>query len=210
MRRSGGLKKAVDIGSGFVVFIGGSVSAAMAAGGQIADLKSEGRDSVTKRRSVMKLQRTFICIAGVFFAVGFTASQAAAGGGTPGCGVTGAEGIMEIEVNALRAGGKTIVTTRNDTTKVTAKARILKGTADGDTTIVTTLLIEAFDGEVLIGQASRTNITLGVGKGGKGATLTVNTPQCDSGMIELVATFKGTDGDNDLCMGKRILRKECR
>jgi hypothetical protein len=41
LRRSGGKKKAVDIGSGFVVFIGGSVSAAMAAGGQIADLKSE-------------------------------------------------------------------------------------------------------------------------------------------------------------------------
>jgi hypothetical protein len=40
---SGGAKNAIDIGSSFVVFIEGSVSAAMAAGGQIADLESEVR-----------------------------------------------------------------------------------------------------------------------------------------------------------------------
>jgi hypothetical protein len=39
----GGVKIAVDIGSGFVVSIKGSVSAAIAAGGQIADLESEIR-----------------------------------------------------------------------------------------------------------------------------------------------------------------------
>ena len=117
----------------------------------------------------MKLQRIFICIAGVFFAVGFAASQAAAGTGVPGCGTLGVGsppmGIMEIEVNALRAGGKTIVTSPNDTTKVTAKARIRKGTAASGTTMVTGLTIEAFDGEVSVGQGSASNITLGVGKG---------------------------------------------
>ncbi len=160
----------------------------------------------------MKLQRTFICIAGVFFAVGFAASQAAAGTGTPGCGTTGPIGIMEIEVNALRAGGKTIVTSPNDTTKVTSKARILKGTAPAGTTMVTTLSIEAFTGGVSIGQDSKSNITLGVGKGGKGATLTVSTEECDeeTGFISFVATFTGVDGDNDVCIGERTLHKECR
>ena len=158
----------------------------------------------------MKLQRTFICIAGVFFAVGFTASQAAAGTGTPGCGTTGPVGIMQVEVNALRAGGKTIVTSPNDTTSVTAKARILKGTAEGGTTIVTTLAIEAFDDEVSIGQGSASNITLGVGKGGKGATMKISTEQCDSGFITFVATFLGVDADDDACIGTRNLRKPCR
>jgi hypothetical protein len=41
--RREGLKNAVDNGSGFVVFIGGWVSAATAAGGQIADQESEIR-----------------------------------------------------------------------------------------------------------------------------------------------------------------------
>lgn len=49
----------------------------------------------------MKLQRTFTFIAGVFFAVGFAASQASAGAPSTECS-------FEIEVNALRAGAKTI------------------------------------------------------------------------------------------------------
>ena len=161
----------------------------------------------------MKLQRTFICIAGVFFAVGFAASQAAAGTGVPGCGTVpdgNGEGFMEIEVNALRAGGKTIVTSPNDTTKVTSKARILKGTAEGSTTMATTLHIEAFDDAVSIGQGSVSDITLGVGKGGKGASINVLTDQCDSGFITFVATFRGVDGDDDPCVGTRELRKACR
>ena len=162
----------------------------------------------------MKLQRTITCIAGVFFAVGFAASQAAAGTGVPGCGTIGVgdppEGILKIEVNALRAGGKTIVTSPNDTTKVTSKARILKGTAEGGTTMATTLTIEVFDGAVLIGQGSASNITLGVGKGGKGATISVSTEQCDSGFLDFVATFNGVDADNDPCEGTRNLRKACR
>ena len=162
----------------------------------------------------MKLQRTFICIAGVFFAVGFTASQAAAGTGVPGCGTIAVGnppmGIMKIEVNALRAGARTIVTSPNDTTNVTSKARILKGTADGSTTIVTTLTIEAFDGEVLLGKETQEDITLGVGKGGKGATMAISTENCDSGFIDFVATFSGLDEEFDVCTGTRNLRKACR
>jgi hypothetical protein len=158
----------------------------------------------------MKLQRTFIYIAGVFFAVGFAASQAVAGTGTGFCSGNGVS-EMEIEINALRAGGKTIVTSRNDTTKVTAKARILKGTAPAGTTIDTTLKIESFDGTTKLGDASTAfeAITLGVGKGGKGATLVVPTNACLSGMIEFTATFSGTDEQNEPCTKTRVLRKAC-
>ncbi len=156
----------------------------------------------------MKLQRKFICIASVFFAVGFAASQAAAGVGVPGCSAGPAE--MEIEVNALRAGAKTVAFGPNQTRDVTAKARILKGTAESSTTIVTTLTIEAFDGAVSIGQGSVDDITLGVGKGGKGASINVDTQQCDSGVIQFVATFRGLDAENDLCVGSRSLYKACR
>jgi hypothetical protein len=158
----------------------------------------------------MKLQRTFICIAGVFFAVGFAASQAAAGTGTPGCGATGPIGILEIEVNALRAGGKTIVTSPNDTTKVTAKARILKGTAPTGTTMVTTLTIEAVTGGEVIGQGSASNITIAVGKGGKGASVNVSTESCEDDFIKFIATFVGVDADNDTCTGTREINKACR
>ena len=159
----------------------------------------------------MKLLRTIINITAVFIAIGFTASQAGAGPPINWCSGPGPFfGPMEIEVNALRAGGKTVVTSPNDTTKVTAKARIRKGTADSSTTIVTTLTIEAFDGAVLIGEGSVENITLGVGKGGKGASINVSTEQCDSGFIAFVARFRGLDADNDPCVGTRVLNKACR
>jgi hypothetical protein len=161
----------------------------------------------------MKLQRTFICIAGVFFAVGFAASQAVAGIGVPGCGtVAGADGkgIMEIEVNALRAGAKTVGFGPNQTRDVTAKARILKGTADGATTMVTDLTIEATDAAGIISTNTTGPITLGVGKGGKGAKLTMAIPRCSGGWITFVATFMGTDSEEDLCEGERTLRKQCK
>ena len=157
----------------------------------------------------MKLQRTFIAIASVFCVLGLAASQATAGTGNPGC--TDASGnLMQIEVNALRAGGKTIVTSPNDTTKVTSKARILKGTAETGTTLVTTLTIEAYDGETLIDSDSQANITLGVGKGGKGASLNMLTEQCVSGFITFTAEFRGVDGDGESCIGTRELRKACK
>jgi len=159
----------------------------------------------------MKLQRTFICIAGVFFAVGFTASQA--GAKTPlGCGtVPGSSGggFMEIEVNALRAGARFIQAGSNQTRDVTAKARILKGTAQPGTTIDMQLTIEAIDGTDVISTNSTGPITLGVGKGGKGAKLSLDIPHCNSGFIDFVATFYGTDVEDDL-WGTRHLRKECR
>ncbi len=117
---------------------------------------------------------------------------------------------MEIEVNAIRAGAKTVVTSPNDTTKVTAKARIPKGTAESTTTIVTTLTIEALTGGEVIGQGSVENITLGVGKGGKGASINVATESCVDGFIKFVATFFGVDAENDPCVGTRVLNKACR
>ena len=163
----------------------------------------------------MKLQRTLICIAAAFLAVGFTASQAVAGGNVPGCGdVPDSEGngFMELEVNALRAGAKTVVTGANQTTNVTAKARIVKGTADKDTVIDTTLTIEAVTppGGTVISTNSQGPIRLGVGKGGKGAKLSMAVTECSGGFIEFVATFFGLDDEGDPCEKSRTLRKACR
>ena len=55
----------------------------------------------------MKLQHTFVCITGVFFAVGLVASQAGAGGANPTC-TDDVGNLMQIEVNALRAGARTV------------------------------------------------------------------------------------------------------
>jgi hypothetical protein len=159
----------------------------------------------------MKLQRTFICIAGVFFAASFAASQA--GAKSPlGCGSAGGPGFgyMEIEVNALRAGARFIQAGPNQSRDVTAKARILKGTAQPGTTIDMQLTIEAIAGTDVISTNSTGPITLGVGKGGKGAKLTMAIPRCAGGFITFVATFFGTDVEGDPCEGKRHLRKECK
>jgi hypothetical protein len=159
----------------------------------------------------MKLQRTFICIAGVFFAVGFAASQAGAGGPVPGCSSGEIPG-MELEINALRAGAKTVITGAQQETDVTAKARILKGTAEPGTTIVTTLTIEAVTppGGPVISTSSQPGITLGVGKGGKGAKLSMPVTRCTEGYIEFVATFTGPDEDGDECTVTKPLRKLCK
>ncbi len=159
----------------------------------------------------MKLQRTFIWIAGVVFAVGLSASQASAGTGVPGCDDgAGTPVEMEIEVNALRAGAKTVQAGPNQTRNVTAKARILKGTAVSRTTIDTTLLIEAEDAIGVMDTKSSSPITLGVGKGGKGDKLNMSISRCNGGAVTFTATFFGTDGDGDLCEGTRRLTKDCR
>jgi hypothetical protein len=92
---------------------------------------------------------------------------------------------------------------------VTAKARILKGTAAPGTTIDTTLRIEAVDdtGEI---DTKTSFLTLEVGKGGKGDKLTLNTTRCDGGFITFFATFFGADTGGALCVGARTLRKECK
>ena len=156
----------------------------------------------------MKLQRTFICIAGVFFAVGFIASHAGAKS-LPVCSDSHAN-LMQIEVNAIRAGAKTVSAGPNQSRDVTAKARILKGTAVSSTTIDMWLKIEAVDGTTVISTNSTGPIRLGVGKGGKGAKLSLDIPQCESGFINFIATFFGVDAENDLCEGTRTLHKECK
>ena len=153
----------------------------------------------------MKLQRTIICITGVFFAVGFAASQAGAGPGRPGC--SSGEIDMVIEVNALRGRAPTVSV--GETRPITAKARIVKGTAESGTTIDTTLTIEAVDGGTVIDSKTSGSIRLGVGQGGKGATLPMSISQCNSGAIDFVATFSGRDEDGDVCTATGRLTKTC-
>jgi len=159
----------------------------------------------------MKLQRTFIWIAGVFCAVGFSASQTSAGTGVPGCDDgAGTPVEMMIEVNALRAGAKTVQAGPNQSRDVTAKARIQKGTAVAGTTLDTTLVIEASDTTGIMDTKTSSPITLGVGKGGKGDKLNMSIPRCHGGSVTFHATFYGTDHDGDLCEGDRRITKDCR
>ena len=152
-----------------------------------------------KRGSVMTLQRTIICIAGVFIAIGSAESQA--GGPVPTCTLT-------IEVNALRGGSPTV--TVNDTKNITAKARIAKGTAARGMTIDTTLQIDAVDGVEVINTRTSSPHQLVVGKGGKGDKFPMDIPQCKTGSIDFVATFSGNDTNGALCEGTRTIRKECK
>jgi hypothetical protein len=141
-----------------------------------------------------------IYITGVFIAVGSAESQAQTQDPEP-CG-------LSIEINALRGGSPTVSPTETeaDTKDITAKARIVKGTAPKGTTIETTLTIEAFDGSELIAEQSVPGIRLEIGKGGKGKKLTMNIPQCDTGVIEFVATFS----EGDTRCATRAIRKTCK
>jgi hypothetical protein len=160
----------------------------------------------------MKLQRTFVCITGALFAVCFAASQASAGSPSGECSSGGIDG-MTIEVNALRAGGKTLNAGPNQSILVTAKARILKGTALSTQVIDTTLTIEFLDNDgIIIGDAMSgfEEIRLGVGKGGQGDKLPVDLPSCGAdGSVDLRASFFGTDGEDDPCTGTKTIRKLC-
>jgi hypothetical protein len=148
----------------------------------------------------MKLQHAFICITGIFIAVG--SGESRAGGEPPTC-------QLQIEVNALRAGSPTLTAGEFATREVTAKARIAKDTALPGTTIDTTLRIEVIDGSEILHVQTKSPIQLEVGKGGNGAKLPMNIPQCSSGSIDFVATFSGNDG-NGPCEGTRSLRKDCK
>ncbi len=147
----------------------------------------------------MTLQRTIICITGVFIAIGSAESQA--GGPAPTCTLT-------IEVNALRGGSPTV--TVNDAKNITAKARIAKGTAASGTTISTTLTIDAVDGLELIDFRSSSPHLLQIGKGGTGDKFPMSIPQCKTGFIDFVATFSGNDTNGALCEGTETIRKECK
>jgi hypothetical protein len=129
--------------------------------------------------------------------------------------ITASEPVMctlEIEVDTLRAGGKTVQAGANQTVAVTAKARIREGTALPATTIDTTLTIDTVDGTTVIGTNSTAvdAIKLGVGKGGKGTKLEVGVPQCTAGFIAFDATFFGRDAAGNVCLGRKTLRKACR
>ena len=165
----------------------------------------------------MKLQRIVSCITGVFFAVGFAASQAGAGTGPPGCD-------FELAFKALRGGSPTV---SGGTKNITAKALIAKGTAPSNTTIDVSLVIESFVGGVVEGvMVDRQTrgvplpegdggslIRLGVGKGGHGDKLALNMPSggCVTGEpVDYVATFSGPDSGGDICTVSRTLTKTCK
>ena len=113
-----------------------------------------------------------------------------------------------IEINALRGGSPTV--TVNTPKKITAKARIPKGTAETDTTCDARLRIDAVDGQEVIDTQISGPIRLEVGKGGQGDTLTMNIKQCDSGFIVFIATFFGTNADGVLCEAQRGITKTCK
>jgi hypothetical protein len=159
----------------------------------------------------MKLQRIVSCITGVFFAVGFAASQAGAGTGPEGCDFT-------LEFKALRGGSPTVsVGTKN----ITAKALIAKGTADSSTTIDVALVIEALVGGVVVDRQTRgipnedggSLIRLGVGKGGQGDKLAMQIAQgdCVTGQtMDFKATFFGPDPGGDECLVTKTIFKTCK
>jgi hypothetical protein len=116
-----------------------------------------------------------------------------------------------IEINALRGGSPNVGVP--GTKNITAKALLQKGTGPTDQTLNnTSLIIEAFDGAVLVdSQMSPDLLTLVLGKGGQGDKLTMSVSQCDSGFIDFFATFTGeTSTNGSICSEtSRMLRKTC-
>ncbi len=159
----------------------------------------------------MKLQRIVSCITGVFFAVGFAASQAGAGSGPEGCD-------FDLEFKALRGGSPTVsVGTKN----ITAKAFIIKGNVDTDTTIDVALVIEAWVGGEMVDRQTRgvlgeddgSLIRLGVGKGGQGDKLAmiIVSGDCVTGQpVDFKATFSGPDPGGDECTVSKTIFKTCK
>jgi hypothetical protein len=106
-----------------------------------------------------------------------------------------------IDINVLKGGSPTVIS--DGTKDITSKARILKGTAPPDATITnTTLTIRAYDDQgIVVSEAiSPELLTLVVGKGGEGDTLSLNIPTCDPGEIfEFVSEFRGTGPAGGVC-----------
>jgi hypothetical protein len=115
---------------------------------------------------------------------------------------------FSIDINALRGGSPTV--TVGSTKDITAKARIAKGSAPPDTTVDTTLRIDAIDGSEVIDSQSSGPIQLEVGKGGDGDKLTMNINQCNSGSIAFKATFFNPDAICGVqCGATRTITKTC-
>ena len=154
----------------------------------------------------MKIRISFAAVAGLCSIFGF--SLAARGGPpAPVCDVT-------IEVNALRGGSPTTPFGSGATKKITAKARIAKGTGPADQTLEnTTLTITAFDRTGRISTAvSPELLTLVVGKGGTGDAVDVPIPQCVGGLITFIARFSGTSSTTGATCdaGRGQLRRTCK
>jgi hypothetical protein len=101
-----------------------------------------------------------------------------------------------IEINALRGGSSTV--TSGGTKDITAKARIMGGTAPPDATLNdTTLTITSYAGPLVVDQKTSGPLTLVVGKGGTGDKLRMDVPACAPGQtIDYVAHFSGTASTN--------------
>ena len=101
---------------------------------------------------------------------------------------------LSIEIKALRGGSPTV--TVGDTKKITAKARIVKGTAVSGTTVHTKLKIEVIDGSGDIPEYTSCPHILEVGKGGQGGALDIPIDQCVGGSITFRATFFAIENGN--------------
>ena len=142
-----------------------------------------------------------------------TATPAATATATPTATPTAIPGCdLSIEINALRGGSPTV--TVGDTKKITAKARIVRGTAVSGTTVHTTLKIEALDGAGGIETRTSCPHRLEVGKGGQGGTLGMFIPKCVGGIIRFRATFFGNENDDcskPACpLATRVITKTCK
>ena len=158
----------------------------------------------------MPLQRRFVCITGVFFAIGAIAPQASAGP-APDCS-------LRIEINSLRGGSPSL--TVGTTKTITTTARTPKASAPDGTIIDSTLVIETFDGTdpVPIDTSNPILVRLGVGKGGEGAKVPMYISRCTptvanpNGFIKFVATF--TEVKNPPvsfpCVASRQITKACK
>jgi hypothetical protein len=117
-----------------------------------------------------------------------------------------------IDINALRGSSGHVLS--GQTKDITAKARIMKGTAPLDATVNdTTLTITSYVGPLQVDQKASGPLTLVVGKGGTGDTLTMDVPVCAPGQkIDYVAHFSGTASTNgELCEATSgRLRKTCK
>ena len=104
--------------------------------------------------------------------------------------------------------------TVGDTKKITAKARIVRGTAVRGTTVHTTLEIEALDGAGSLETRTTCPHRLEVGKGGQGGTLDMPIRQCVGGSILFRATFFGNENDDcskPACsLATRVITKTCK
>jgi hypothetical protein len=105
---------------------------------------------------------------------------------------------IEIEINAMRGGSPTVPS--EGTKDITAKARIVTGTAPADATVTdTTLTITAYRAldDSFVDMKQSTGLTLIVGRGGEGDKLSMQMPSCDTGEeFYFVSDFVGTSSLN--------------